>query len=594
MNKTHIFEFLKKNARKYGISVALILIVVSSAIRVLSAEPERQDEPILPTVSLASLDSFEAKDRIVATGTIESQDQVTIMSEVSAPVASVFARPGESVAPGTPLVQFESADFDAQLAQALAGVQAAQAQISIQTNPSDTTVAQAELAVAQARAGLQSATTSRDQLLEANRNSLEDAEQALAQLYRTSYYVVLSSESSLKDALTLIADYQDDGLNCTSDQICLEIARVKRDIIRDVYNVQNAGNFSSRSIQGLESDYVTGLDQSNPDGALLRESLSVLRDNLVLVREALVLTREGLEIITAVGATSTDFAAVDAERALVDAAIATTNTKLESFNSVEGGVRFDGEAEVIYDLRNSIAQSERVSNASVESAQLALRSAELSLETVVNGPRALDLAPLYAQLAQAQAAYDAASASQRRYYINAPFAGEIVSVDAKAGEYYTPGRSIITIANPDVLEITVFVSPDDRRTLSRHAEVLVNGVASGVITSIGSGIDPSTGKVEVRVAVIDNSEQLLIGEVVTVAFEKEVEGDEIQVPLSAVRTTPEGSYVFTVSEENILIPHRVITGSIEGDRIWIAFDGSTPSEIVENARGLRAGDQVNR
>ena len=588
---------LRSNLKKYGISTLLIVLVIFSVIRVVSAQPPTEESVNIPTVSLLDVDSLESVEHIVATGKIESENQVTIMSEVNAPVDTVFARVGESVAPGTPSLQFESADHNAQVAQASAGVQAIQAQIALQTAPPRAEdLRRAELAVEQATANLQTALANQEKTIVANKNLIEDAQDTADQLYRAAYLSAIASASTLMDVLVTISDYQQTYFSCTNESVCFDIAQNKEDAIYVAYDIRYAGRWSSSAVQAITTGIVSdirAIDERNIDGAIVKSILQREQVALLSARQSLVAVRQGFDAYPPAGnATATDRAIVDAQRATVDASLATIDAKLNSYTSVTGGERGNN-ASSVEEARTTADQNARIAQAGVDTAKASLESAQLTLKILVDGPRTLDLGPLYAQLAQANATFDLASASQRRYFISAPFAGEIIALDARPGELFSPGRAIVTIANPNALEISVFISAEDRRAISRHATVKVNDGAIGVITSIGSGVDPQTGKVEVHVAVVDNTDQLLVGESVTVTFEKEASGEEgTQVPLAAVKTTPEGSYVFSIGEGDVLIPHKITTGSIEADRIWVVFDGAKPETIIANARGLRAGDQV--
>ena len=67
---------------------------------------------------------------------------------------------------------------------------------------------------------------------------------------------------------------------------------------------------------------------------------------------------------------------------------------------------------------------------------------------------------------------------------------------------------------------------------------------------------------------------------------------EIIVPISALKITTDGIFVFTLDELNMLTQHKVAVGSIVGSGI-IVFSGITSDmEIVLDARGLQRGQEV--
>ncbi|MCI0395279.1 MAG: efflux RND transporter periplasmic adaptor subunit [Chloroflexi bacterium] len=96
----------------------------------------------------------EADGRLAASGTIEAYE-VTVSAEMGGRVVEVLAQVGEPVTAGQPLVRFDTALLEAQLAQAQAGLAAAQASYDLlAAGPSAGQLAAAQAGVARAEAGL--------------------------------------------------------------------------------------------------------------------------------------------------------------------------------------------------------------------------------------------------------------------------------------------------------------------------------------------------------------------------------------------------------------------------------------------------------
>lgn len=79
-------------------------------------------------------------------GEIVASDEVNVVAEVGGQVLQVLVEVGDRVAAGDPLVQIDRVRLEAQRAQALAALEAAQAQLDLITTPPD----EADLAAAQA------------------------------------------------------------------------------------------------------------------------------------------------------------------------------------------------------------------------------------------------------------------------------------------------------------------------------------------------------------------------------------------------------------------------------------------------------------
>jgi multidrug efflux system membrane fusion protein len=64
------------------------------------------------------------------------------------------------------------------------------------------------------------------------------------------------------------------------------------------------------------------------------------------------------------------------------------------------------------------------------------------------------------------------------------------------------------------------------------------------------------------------------------------------VPLSALKITSSGSFVFTVSEEKKLVAIAVTQGQLYGENIEILSGLDKDTRIVTDARGLKEGQLV--
>ncbi len=90
---------------------------------------------------------------LVYNGDVLADEQVPIVPEVPGQVAAVFVQVGDSVKAGDPLIQLESSALEAQWAQALAALEAAQAQLELLTaEPEEIELEAARAAVAAAEA----------------------------------------------------------------------------------------------------------------------------------------------------------------------------------------------------------------------------------------------------------------------------------------------------------------------------------------------------------------------------------------------------------------------------------------------------------
>ena len=158
--------------------------------------------------------------------------------------------------------------------------------------------------------------------------------------------------------------------------------------------------------------------------------------------------------------------------------------------------------------------------------------------------------------------------------------------------------------------MVAYGTEEDMRQLSVGAKVSIGETASGVVTKVASALDPRTKKIEVRVGITSGAQTLVNGESVRVSIArplaltqsalqtKKLTSTKIEIPISALKITPQGSFVFTVVEststpyEGVLVSHKVTEGALLGDKIQI-LEGVTPEMIlVTDVRGLQAGKTV--
>ena len=66
----------------------------------------------------------------------------------------------------------------------------------------------------------------------------------------------------------------------------------------------------------------------------------------------------------------------------------------------------------------------------------------------------------------------------------------------------------------------------------------------------------------------------------------------LSIPLSALKIGSGGIVVFTVDENSKLVPHEVVLGTLNGDRVNIMSGVTADTIIVTDARGLQAGETV--
>jgi multidrug resistance efflux pump len=221
----------------------------------------------------------------------------------------------------------------------------------------------------------------------------------------------------------------------------------------------------------------------------------------------------------------------------------------------------------------------------IANAVTAVRTAEENLTQGRSGESA--------DVAAAQASLDAAKAALEKTIIRAPISGTINSMSLEKGGFVGAGSTVVRIVNTAGLEAVAYLSERDIVRVAPGVSATVSGIAKGRVTKVAPALDPLTRKAEIRVAVLESA-RFVAGQSATIEISPvRTQGDtSIFIPISAVKITPETPVVFTLSETGTLVENPVVLGSLSGGKVEVVSGISLSSVIVEDARGLKAGQQV--
>ena len=259
------------------------------------------------------------------------------------------------------------------------------------------------------------------------------------------------------------------------------------------------------------------------------------------------------------------------------------------------------------DTGKTNTQTARLSVATTISALVTMRttlSASVTANQVAGGDTQTQssgsLAAADAQVKQALGAYNGALARLEKTIIRSPITGTLNSLTISTGDFVTAFAQVAVVSNNGALEVISFVTDDDAKRITVGSPVSIDGTISGVITRIASAIDPTTKKIEVRIGIKDIKSSLTNGQSVRIVIgqDKKIQTTvtkktgPIIIPIAALKLTPRGGNVFTLSASNTLIALPVKEGAIMGEEIQI-LEGLTGDEvIVTDARGLKEGQAV--
>lgn len=240
-------------------------------------------------------------------------------------------------------------------------------------------------------------------------------------------------------------------------------------------------------------------------------------------------------------------------------------------------------------FRNSL----NASRATLEASELGLADAAQSLEKAELGGTSKTVSAANAQVKIALGSLRAAQAAFDRTIVRSPINGTVNALYVKTGDYVAPNQAAAIVANNRGLQIRTAVALESSQGLAVGDTVDIDGTATGTVTAIAGAIDPTTGKVAVKVSVSETA-QLSNGATVTLNFRENkqaVIADSLTIPLAALKMTGHGPVVFFVTDGK-LIGKAVVLGSVKGENIVVREGLTREDSIVKDARGLKEGQAV--
>jgi len=245
--------------------------------------------------------------------------------------------------------------------------------------------------------------------------------------------------------------------------------------------------------------------------------------------------------------------------------------------------------QAITSLMASLVTTRATVSASITASQVAGTNAGVTSGT---------LATSDAQVKQALGAYNASLSRLEKTIIRSPIGGTLNSLTISTGDYVPAFSQVAVVSNNGALEVVSYINEDDVSRITVNSPVVLNGSVSGIVTRVASALDPTTRKIEVRIGIKDTKSGLINGQSVSITVTKNKttlvknKNAPIVIPLSALKLTPQGANVFTVSSTSSLVALRVKEGAILGDTIQILTGLTGTETIVIDARGLKEGITV--
>lgn len=523
----------------HPIRVTIVLGIVLIAFFYVIQRNDGVEEPIEETsetqrtVEVSSVGVLSARtEPIVVVGEVRSASQAELRAQKSGQIINVYARPGQFVQTNTLIAEVENAQERAMLEVARAGLSSAEAQL------------------AKVRAGARPEERVTTEVRGENaRSAQETAEQAGRVVYLQAYAVA-------RNAVFTTADTFFTNAYTVRPSIRIRNASYTERTALEMERVALAGVFETWETQTTATRTGEALDASLTDAFKTLERVQTY----IRTIQALVSKQEVDADLTA------------SEKSSQESLLASANTSIDATKSALTGAL-----------------------ASITQARTEVLVSKETERTILVGARDEDIALAEASVAQARGSLRSAEAVLALSQVRTPIAGTLSTLNISRGDFVSAQQTLGVVANKNTQEVEVYVSDSVRSRIQEGMPVLIKGSERGTVSNVSPGLDPVTKKARVLIR-LSGDATLVQGAYVEVAFLPEISArtpfDELYVPLSAIKVTPEGLVVFTVEENGVLSALPITEGPLQGSQMRISTGLSPDTRIVKDVRGLRVGDVV--
>ena len=272
----------------------------------------------------------------------------------------------------------------------------------------------------------------------------------------------------------------------------------------------------------------------------------------------------------------------------------------------EGAVVARVETGALDDQLKSAEAAARRSEADVAFKRaVAKRSRDLVAKGVASREEAesADAAAVAAESVQAEDASNLATARRQRSWaeVTAPFAGVIVRVDRRIGDFVdgTAATPVAEIAATDGWEIVASATSASLQRLRAGQSAVIDGLATpadgvtATVTGIARAVDPVTGAGDVRLRPVSRPSGTALGSPVQVRVAVQAHPKAILVPKASLRMAPDGTAEVVVVEAGIAHVRKVETGFTEGDKVEVISGVTAGAHVViEDPVGIADGAAI--
>ncbi len=511
-----ILQKIKGLSKKTKIILGVVLIIII-LILIPILKPKK------PVYELGNVIKGDVVQEISANGTVESTNEIDLKFKTTGTVEKILAKVGDNVRRGAYLVNLDSGSTYSQYLQAQASYNQAKAKLDqLLAGASDEEIKVSQQVLNNAQVALNDAK--------------DKAENDLNQDYSGALVYLIGASSKCNKAITDLNDIEKtyfSSVNSFSKNFMEKLGQAE-EIFWGVSNLKIQG---AQELTEIATDNPT---QENIDLALAKMWIALQKTSEVL------------------DYAKTSFSDPSFGQTVATEDKTTINTDASEINTVFLNT---------VNIQTEIANQKITNQININSAENTYNKAKVDLEKLTASPRPVDIAVYQADVDRYKANVTEYASKLRDASIIAPFDGVVAKIDARIGELVNTEKVIVTLINPQGLQIEIDVPETDISKVNTIDPVQISLDAlpeesfEGQIVEIDSGKTLIDGVVYYKIKILfegDNNEikSGMSGEAIIQTEKKE---NVLNIPQRAVVSRNGNKYVRILNGKDI-IEKQISTG----------------------------------
>ncbi len=534
---TEIISYIKINPKKTAIWVVFAIILLSLFIGKNAGNDNIETETkSIPSVRISTVETLTNNESpIILTGEVKNVSQSELRAEKSGKVTNVYVAPGQYITVGSILAEIDNAGERANVLSAQGSLEMAKANLEKTKNGARDEDKMS--ATVQAENGI---------------ITLQSAQENARSVYSSAY-------STVQNAILSQAD------NYFSNPYTVDPSfRVKTANYDEKQNLEKKRVFITSILNNWKKNTEKYIQSTDLNSLLTKAENDLSYIKTFLNEISFFISKQEL---------TNDFTA-SSKNAQESALLATL-------------LSIDGARTSVTGARTALANAGSTQTIT-----------SLNENKILAGARLEDIKVAEARVLQAEGALKSAYAMLERSIIRSPISGIVSTLNISKGDYVSMQKSVAVVVGDNDLEIETFVTENTLKQISIGDKAIIENKYKGIVSTIAPGLDPISKKARVTISV-PKTPNIINGSYVEIKIIKNKEDNVDKtskggytIPITAIKVTPSGLAVFTISSDGKLKLHTIQEGPIIGKNMFVK-KGLTPNlQIVVDARGLAENEKV--